>query len=72
MTPMLFALQIALQLWLLCSFVTDALAVAAQALVADALGRNAPDEAGSVCRASRVLLPRVPKWPRVGLHSSGR
>lgn len=36
--------QIALQLWLLCSFVCDALAAASQALVADKLGRN--DEAG--------------------------
>lgn len=32
--------QIAFQLWVLCSFVCDALAAAAQALVADALGRN--------------------------------
>lgn len=32
--------QIALQLWVLCSFVCDALAAAAQALVADALGRD--------------------------------
>ncbi len=32
--------QIALQLWLLCSFVCDALAAASQALVADRLGRN--------------------------------
>uniref|UniRef100_A0A0G4HNZ0 Polysaccharide biosynthesis protein C-terminal domain-containing protein n=1 Tax=Chromera velia CCMP2878 TaxID=1169474 RepID=A0A0G4HNZ0_9ALVE len=31
--------QIALQLWLLCSFVCDALAAASQALVADALGK---------------------------------
>ena len=36
--------QIALQLWLLCSFVCDALAAASQALVADRLGRN--DSAG--------------------------
>lgn len=36
--------QIALQLWLLCSFVCDALAAASQALVADRLGRG--DEAG--------------------------
>jgi Na+-driven multidrug efflux pump len=32
--------QIAFQLWVLCSFVCDALAAAAQALVADALGRD--------------------------------
>ena len=32
--------QIALQLWLLCSFVCDALAAASQALVADAIGRK--------------------------------
>lgn len=32
--------QIALQLWLLCSFVCDALAAASQALVADRLGRS--------------------------------
>ena len=32
--------QIALQVWLLCSFVCDALAAASQALVADRLGRN--------------------------------
>jgi len=36
--------QIALQLWLLCSFVCDALAAASQALVADRLGRE--DSAG--------------------------
>jgi len=35
--------QIALQLWLLCSFVCDALAAASQALVADRLGRNDSD-----------------------------
>lgn len=32
--------QIALQMWLLCSFVCDALAAASQALVADAVGRE--------------------------------
>jgi Na+-driven multidrug efflux pump len=32
--------QSALQLWLLCSFVCDALAVASQALVADIIGRE--------------------------------
>ena len=34
------AYQIALQLWLLCSFICDALAAASQALIADALGRE--------------------------------
>ena len=34
--------QIALQLWLLCSFVCDALAAASQALVADRIGREDP------------------------------
>jgi len=32
--------QIALQLWLLCSFICDALAAASQALVADRIGQN--------------------------------
>jgi putative MATE family efflux protein len=32
--------QVALQLWLLCSFICDALAAASQGLVADALGRE--------------------------------
>ena len=32
--------QIALQLWLLCSFVCDALAAASQALIADTIGRQ--------------------------------
>ena len=32
--------QIAIQLWLLCSFVADALAAASQALIADALGER--------------------------------
>ena len=35
--------QIALQLWLLCSFICDALAAASQALVADGLGREDSD-----------------------------
>jgi putative MATE family efflux protein len=35
--------QIAIQLWLLCSFIADALAAASQGLVADCLGRNDPD-----------------------------
>jgi putative MATE family efflux protein len=36
----LAAHQIAIQLWLLCSFICDALAAASQALVADSLGRQ--------------------------------
>jgi Na+-driven multidrug efflux pump len=42
--------QIALQLWLLCSFVCDALAAASQALVADRLGREDPDGVRDVCK----------------------
>lgn len=42
--------QIALQLWLLCSFVCDALAAASQALVADGIGRNDADAVRSVSR----------------------
>ena len=41
--------QIALQLWLLCSFICDALAAASQALVADAIGRSNKDEVRNVC-----------------------
>lgn len=36
--------QIAIQLWLLTSFVCDALAAASQTLIADALGRNNTDD----------------------------
>ena len=32
--------QIAIQLWVLCAFISDALAAASQGLVADAIGRN--------------------------------
>ncbi len=42
--------QIALQLWLLCSFVCDALAAASQALVSDAIGRSDPNGTKNVCR----------------------
>ena len=42
--------QIALQLWLLCSFVCDALAAASQALVADGLGRDDADGVRSVSK----------------------
>jgi Na+-driven multidrug efflux pump len=36
--------QIAIQLWILCSFTADALAAASQGLVADSLGRKDPDD----------------------------
>eukprot|EP00536_Pseudo-nitzschia_multiseries_P004983 jgi/Psemu1/238104/estExt_Genewise1.C_890027 len=45
--------QIALQLWLLCSFVCDALAAASQALVADRLGR---DDAAGVRDVSKTIF----------------
>jgi Na+-driven multidrug efflux pump len=40
--------QVALQLWLLCSFLCDALATASQALVADGKGRNDVDAVRTV------------------------
>ena len=42
--------QIALQLWVLCSFVADALAAASQGLVADALGREDEENARAVSK----------------------
>eukprot|EP00980_Cylindrotheca_fusiformis_P031227 scaffold26019_cov147-Cylindrotheca_fusiformis.AAC.4 len=45
--------QIGLQLWLLCSFIADALAAASQALVADALGR---DDDKEVRKVSKTVL----------------
>jgi Na+-driven multidrug efflux pump len=42
--------QVALQLWLLCSFLCDALATASQALVADGKGRNDADAVRTVSR----------------------
>ena len=42
--------QIALQLWLLCSFVCDALAAASQALVADAIGRENQSDVRAVSK----------------------
>jgi Na+-driven multidrug efflux pump len=45
--------QIALQLWLLCSFVCDALAAASQALVADGIGR---EDSESVRKISKTIL----------------
>ena len=47
--------QVALQLWLLCSFLCDALATASQALVADGIGRG--DE-----KAVRAVSQTVFKW----------
>lgn len=40
--------QIALQLWLLCSFLCDALATASQALVADGIGREDADSVRTI------------------------
>lgn len=45
--------QIAVQLWLLCSFICDALAAASQALIADALGRS---NAERVREVSNVII----------------
>jgi len=42
--------QIALQLWILCSFVTDSLAAASQALIADAVGKGDPDRTRNISR----------------------
>jgi len=42
--------QIALQLWILCSFVTDSLAAASQALIADAVGKSDPDRTRNISR----------------------
>ncbi|CAJ1909904.1 unnamed protein product [Cylindrotheca closterium] len=42
--------QIGLQLWLLCSFIADALAAASQALVADAIGRNDSNDVRDVSK----------------------
>ncbi|KAL3935564.1 MAG: hypothetical protein SGBAC_008943 [Bacillariaceae sp.] len=42
--------QIGLQLWLLCSFIADALAAASQALVADAIGRKDKDDVREVSK----------------------
>lgn len=42
--------QVALQLWLLCSFLCDALATASQALVADGIGRKDADAVRGICR----------------------
>mmetsp|Transcript_22641 Transcript_22641/g.46622 ORF Transcript_22641/g.46622 Transcript_22641/m.46622 type:complete len:313 (-) Transcript_22641:76-1014(-) len=42
--------QVALQLWLLCSFLCDALATASQALVADGIGRGDSDSVRGVSK----------------------
>jgi len=42
--------QIAFQLWMLCSYTSDALAAASQALVADAIGRDDLDDVQTVSR----------------------
>jgi len=42
--------QIAFQLWMLCSYTSDALAAASQALVADAIGRDDLDDVQNVSR----------------------
>jgi putative MATE family efflux protein len=47
-TASVAAHQIAIQLWLLCSFICDALAAASQGLVADALGRKSQEDARDV------------------------
>jgi putative MATE family efflux protein len=46
--------QIAIQLWLLCSFICDALAAASQGLVADGLGREDQEDVKDVSKT--VLL----------------
>lgn len=46
--------QIAMQLWILCSYTADSLAAAAQGLVADALGRNDLAKARDVTRTVAV------------------
>jgi len=56
-TSNIAAHQIALQLWLLCSFICDALAAASQALVADRIGQHSPVGVRRVCR--KILLYAV-------------
>jgi putative MATE family efflux protein len=46
--------QIAMQLWILCSYTADSLAAAAQGLIADALGRKDQDKARDVTRTVAV------------------
>jgi len=42
--------QIAFQLWMLCSYISDALAAASQGLVADAIGREAPVDVRNISK----------------------
>ena len=60
--------QIALQLWLLCSFVCDALAAASQALVADRLGRSDNGEC-SGCVLSALNIASSMKERNKSIHS---
>jgi Na+-driven multidrug efflux pump len=43
--------QISLQLWLLCSFICDALAAASQALISDAIARNDTEGTRNICKS---------------------
>lgn len=42
--------QIAFQIWMLCSYISDALAAASQGLVADAFGREAPNDVRDISK----------------------
>jgi Na+-driven multidrug efflux pump len=42
--------QIAFQIWMLCSYISDALAAASQGLVADAIGREAPTDVRDISK----------------------
>ena len=52
--------QIAIQLWMLCSFVADALAAASQGLVADGIGRD--DHDGCTRREYDSLCLQLDSW----------
>jgi hypothetical protein len=60
------ARQIAIQLWLFCNFICDALEAAAQCLVADALGR----ESQSKAREYQLPVPFVLQFDS-GRYTSG-
>jgi putative MATE family efflux protein len=66
--------QIAIQLWVLCSFISDALAAASQGLVADAIGRNdqvdVRDVSTTVFRYSATLGIILATMLQIG-YSSG-
>ncbi|GGK27760.1 MATE family efflux transporter [Pilimelia terevasa] len=51
----LAAHQIAIQLWMFCAFVLDAVAIAAQALVGEAVGAGRPGDARGLARRSALL-----------------